>query len=168
MHRHPAYTRKRLEQLADRIRALVWAQALPIEDLVVAGPTDRIRLADAERLDFRPARRGEAFGPAWATFWFRARAEVPAAWAGRRVDLYWMSHSEATLWVNGRAMQGLNHEPAPNRDRSTRADALLLERARGGERLELWIEMACNQLFGQPEPRHRQFMTTSPFVLEHC
>ncbi|HUS63996.1 MAG TPA: glycoside hydrolase family 38 C-terminal domain-containing protein [Kofleriaceae bacterium] len=168
MQRHPAYTRKRLEQLSDRIRGLVWADALPIEDLVVAGPTGRIRLPDAERLDFRPARRGEAFGPAWATYWFRARAQVPAAWAGRRVDLYWMSHSEATLWVDGRAVQGLNHEPSPHPDGSTRADAPLLARARGGESLELWIEMACNQLFGQPERGKLLIKSISPFVLERC
>jgi alpha-mannosidase len=168
MQRHPAYTRQRLEQLGDRIRGLIWAEALPVEDLVVAGPVDRIRPPEAARLEYRPARRGEAFGPAWATFWFRARAQVPAAWAGRRVELYWMSHSEATLWVDGRTVQGLNHMPSPSPDGSTRADALLLERARGGEELELWVEMACNKLFGQPEPKDRQIKSISPFVLERC
>jgi alpha-mannosidase len=168
MLRHPEYTRERLRQFAERLHAMVWADARPIEDLVVAGPVDRIPLARAVELEVRPAARGEIFGPAWATFWFRARARVPEEWAGRRVDLYWQSHSEATLWVGGRSVQGLNHMPSKSPDGSTRPDALLLDRAVGGEAVELWIEMACNRLFGQPGPGERPFATVSPFVLERC
>ena len=168
MLRHPEYTRERLKQFAERLHALVWADARPIEDLVVAGPVDRIPLARAIELEYRPARRGETFGPAWATYWFRARARVPEAWAGRRVDLYWQSHSEATLWIAGRAVQGLNHMPSPSPDASTRPDAQLFARARGGEEVELWIEMACNQLFGQPGAGERPYLTALPYVLERC
>ena len=168
MLRHPDYTRERLKQFAERLRAAVWADARPIEDLVVAGPVDRISPARARELEFRPARRGEIFGPAWATFWFRARARVPEAWAGRRVDLYWQSHSEATLWIGGRAVQGLNHMPSRSPDGSTRPEAQLLAPARGGEEVELWIEMACNRLFGQPGSAERPYQTLDPYVLERC
>ena len=168
MLRHPEYTRERLKQFAERLRAAVWADARPIEDLVVAGPVDRIPLPRAIELAYRPARRGEVFGPAWATYWFRARARVPDDWAGRRVDLYWQSHSEATLWIDGRAAQGLNHMPSHSPDGSTRPDAQLFARARGGEAVELWIEMACNRLFGQPGGEERPYQTLEPYVLERC
>src|SRR5687768_8982921 len=168
MLRHPEYTRERLKQFAERLRAAVWADARPIEDLVVAGPVDRISLPRAIELAYRPARRGEVFGPAWATFWFRARARVPDDWAGRRVDLYWQSHSEATLWIGGRAVQGLNHMPSNSPDGSTRPDAQLFARARGGEEVELWIEMACNRLFGQPGEAERPYQALEPYVLERC
>ena len=168
MRRHPDYTRERLHQLAERMRARIWADAVPVEDLMVSGPVDRIRWPAPQELDLRPARRGDQFDPPWATFWFRARATVPADWAGRRVDLLWLSHSEATLWREGRVVQGLNHMPSRSPDGSTRPDALLLERARGGEELELWIEMACNRLFGQPRAEERSVQALSPFVLERC
>ena len=168
MLRHPDYTRDRLKQFAERLLAAVWAEARPIEDLVVAGPVGRIPLARAIELEYRPARRGEIFGPAWATFWFRARARVPEAWAGRRVDLYWQSHSEATLWIGGRAVQGLNHMPSRSPDGSTRPDAQLYASARGGDEVELWIEMACNRLFGQPGSAERPYQTLDPYVLERC
>ena len=168
MLRHPDYTRDRLQQFAERLLQLVWADARPIEDLVVAGPVDRIPPARAVELEFRPAAPGAIFGPAWATFWFRARARVPEEWAGRRVDLYWQSHSEATLWMAGRTVQGLNHMPSKSPDASTRPEAQLFSRARGGEEVELWIEMACNQLFGQPGVAERPYQAVSPFVLERC
>jgi alpha-mannosidase len=168
MLRHPEYTRARLAQFGERLRQQVWADARPIEDLVVAGPVDRIPFSRALELEFRPVAPGATFGPAWATFWFRARARVPDHWAGRRVDLFWQSHSEATLWMGGRTLQGLNHMPSKSPDGSTRPDAQLFARARGGEEVELWIEMACNRLFGQPGAAERLYQTVSPFVLERC
>ncbi len=143
MLRHPDYTRDRIQQLVRRLRGKIYAARLPVADLQVAGPVGRISFAEAQRLTgFRPARRGDQFGPAWATFWFRAAVTVPAGWAGSRVDLLWDSQSEATLWVNGRSVQGLNMT------QGDRPDAMLLERCAGGEQVEFQIEMACNRTFG--------------------
>ncbi len=64
---------------------------------------------------------------------------MPAGWAGRRVDLLWDSASEATLWLDGLPAQGLNRH---------HHDAVLVERAAGGERLAFEVELACNDLFG--------------------
>ena len=126
------------------MEGLIYAHRQPIESIRVAGPVDRIRFAEAKKLrHWRPAKVGERFGPHWATHWFRLDARVPAAWAGRRVDLLWDSNSEATLWVDGRSVQGLNTQHG-----GLRPDAILLRKARGGERLALHVEMACNKKFG--------------------
>ena len=144
MQRHPTYTRDRIRDVAARLQALVYP-ALQAPDLLeVAGPTGRIGLDEAATLEFRAARVGEQFGPLWSTWWFRVGATVPEAWAGSRVDLLWVTHSESTLWVDGRSVQGLNTSPD-----GARPDALLLDRCRGGEQLDLRIEMACNGTFGR-------------------
>jgi len=163
MQRHPRYTRDRIAQVGERIRACIWADVRDPETLEVAGPTDRISLADAEGLAYNPASPGDVFGPLWSTFWFRVGATVPAEWAGERVDLLWNSHSEATLWVEGRSIQGLNMTPVGPREH-----APLLEPARGGERLDLRIEMACNGKFGAEV--ERPYTSLEPFVLDeqHC
>ena len=111
MLRHPTYTRDRIAQVGDRIRALIYPDVRDPDELVVAGPVDRIDLADAELLEYRPCRLGERFGPLWATYWFRVAATVPEDWRGARVDLLWVSHSEATLWMDGAPLQGLNTSP---------------------------------------------------------
>ena len=165
MQRHPDYTRQRIAQLAQRIYDRIWATAKPVDELVVAGPVDRISYQDAQKLQgFRRAKVGDQFGPLWATYWFRAKTSVPKEWAGRRIDLQWFSHSEATLWVGGRSVQGLNQDAAgwwPN----ARPDAILIPRARGGERIEFQIEMACNRMFGHADSYHKSI---SPFVLDRC
>ena len=165
MLQHPDYTRSRIRQLVDRLHGKVYAGNRPVDDLRVSPRTGRISYAAARRLPYRPVAIGTQFGPQWATYWFKAKAKVPAAWAGRRVDLLWVSHSEATLWRDGRTLQGLNHEPTAW-DKSSRPDAVLLEEARGGETVSFEIEMACNRVFGQGHAYH--FQTVSPFVLEQC
>jgi alpha-mannosidase len=144
--RHLEYTRARLAQTSERLRALVYAQTATPDELLVAGPVDRIAREDALALEYRPAHIGERFGPLWATYWFRVRATVPPEWRDRRVDLLWVSNSEATLWLGGRAVQGLNTGGG-----GERPDALLVERAEGGEEIEFEIELACNGMFGRTQ-----------------
>src|SRR4029079_15779213 len=116
------------------------------DELLVAGPVDRISYDDAQRLAYRPAVPGERYGPLWATYWFRISASVPAAWAERRADLIWATRAESTLWIDGRSVQGLHGV-----DWHQRPDATVLSPAHGGEHLELHVELACNGLFGRLE-----------------
>jgi len=160
MLRHPEYTRERIAQVGDRIRALVWADTRDPDLLRVAGPVDRISEREARELEYRAAALGDRFGPLWSTYWFEVGATVPPEWAGQRVDLVWVSHSEATLWMGGRPVQGLNTTP-----QGARVDAMLLEAAEGGEQLELRVELACNGMFGALE---RPFSSLEPVVLDRC
>lgn len=137
--RYPRYTRGRLERFAQRLLDKTHADRVPVTSLELAGPTERISLAEALELDYRPSSLGQPLGPLWATYWVRVVAEVPETWTGARVDLYWDSRSEALLWLDGRSSQGLN----PGRH-----TAPLLQSAQGGERLTFYVEVACNGLFG--------------------
>jgi alpha-mannosidase len=142
MHRYPEYTRGRLAQTLGRLRELVHADRRPFDELLIGGPVDRIGHAEAQRLEYRPARMRERLGPLWATYWLRATATVPEEWAGSRVDLIWETGTESTLWLDGRPVQGL---VTGQYDRPV---APLAHSARGGERLEADIELACNAYFG--------------------
>jgi alpha-mannosidase len=142
--RHVQYTRERLAAASARLWARVRPETVAPDELLVAGPVDRISYDEAQRLDYRPAVAGERYGPLWATYWFRLGATVPEHWAARRVDLLWQSAAESTLWIDGRAVQGLH-----GTDPRERPDATVLEAARGGENVELAIELACNGLFGR-------------------
>ena len=143
MIRHPEYTRARLAKLSERLAALVHAEVQAVDELLVSGPVDRIGLEEARALEYRPVERGERFGPLWTTFWLRGTATVPNTWAGSRVDLIWDSGSEATLWLDGRPVQGLNRH---------HLDAVLVRDAAGGEAVGFEVELACNGLFGALEP----------------
>ena len=132
--------------MAARLQAAIRPETVMPDKLLVAGPVDRISYDEAQGLDFRAAVPGERYGPLWATYWFRLAATVPAAWAGRRVDLIWATRAESTLWVDGRSIQGLHGV-----EWEQRPDATVLAAAAGGERVDVQLELACNGLFGRLE-----------------
>jgi len=140
--RHLEYSRARFAQTAERLRAAIYPETQALDELSCAGPVDRISHAEAQALDYPPVELGRRFGPLWATFWLRGRATVPAAWAGRRVDLLWDSRSEATLWLDGSAAEGLNEH---HREATLRASAA------AGEPVSFEVELACNGPFGEQQ-----------------
>jgi len=152
--KHPGYTRDRLRQTVARLHELVYPERRPPSRLLVSPRVDRIPWAQAQELEYHEAQLGLELGPLWATYWFQVDFEVPDAWAGQRVDLLWESHSEATLWLDGRSSQGLNSRPgmvgSPGdiRDSGVRTDAILTGEASAGARLTAQVEVACNGEFG--------------------
>ena len=160
MLRHPRYTRDRLRQTADRLRALVYPETRLPDVLRISPRVDRISVEEARELDFEPVELGRQLGPLWATYWFQIEATVPRQWAGRRVDLLWVTGSESTLWIDGRSVQGLN-----TGSQGERPDAVLAESAAPGQRFDLLVEVACNGKFGSlPRPHP----ALEPVVLDRC
>jgi len=138
------YTRDRIRMAVGRFAGKVYPDTRPLEGLRVAGPTDRIPLSEAQGLTFEPARLGMELGPLWATYWFNDTVTVPEEWAGQRVDLLWTTKSEGTLWIDGKSVQGLNDST-----RQPRTQAKLTDSAAAGQQFDLWIETACNTVFGE-------------------
>src|SRR5215217_2785987 len=148
VNRRPAQTRARIAQTASRLRSLIHPEVVAPDELLVSERTGRIPYAEAQRLTYRPAEIGDTFGPQWATYWFRLTATVPAHWAGRLVELVWDSGCEALLYRNGAPLQGL--VKGGGYDRTTAP----LGTPTG--RVELELEMACNDLMGLPDPFPRR------------
>jgi alpha-mannosidase len=163
---HRGYTRDRLRQTEVRIAALVHPEIAPADALELSPPVGRIGHAEAQALPYEPVAPGAELGPLFATHWLRVRATVPPHWAGARVDLLLDTRSEATLWLDGRAVQGLNSAGV-----QPRAEATLLAAARGGDQLDFEVEIACNDPFGTGVAGTgpvAPFRTRSPFVLDRC
>jgi alpha-mannosidase len=163
---HRQYTRERLAHTEARLAALVHPERAAVDRMEIAGPTGRIDRSAAAALDYAPVALGAELGPLFATWWLRVAATVPEAWAGERVDLVFDTRSEATLWRDGRAVQGLS-----SGGDQVRSDATLIASARGGEGLAFELEIACNDMFGfgvQGEGAHGPYRTRSPFVLDAC
>ncbi|MEI9887146.1 MAG: glycoside hydrolase family 38 C-terminal domain-containing protein [Rhizomicrobium sp.] len=154
--RYAGYTRTRLQQFARRLKRAIHPDRAAVERIELAGPVERISHAEAAALNYRDAGLGAPLGPLWSTYWARVTARIPEAWRGARVDLHWDSRSEALLWRDGRAVQGLN---------IGRNTATLAQAAAGGETVTLYIEIACNRAFGAAEAGHPP---KEPYVLEAC
>ncbi len=159
MQRHTELTRQRLRAFSATLQGSLYAERSPVVLSAYAAP-DRIRYAEAMQGAYRPIQVGERFGPPWSTHWCRVEIAIPPAWAGCEVHLLWDSTSEACVWAEsasedadqaGEPLQGLTgsgsgwtDEPAP----PLRGEYCLTREAAGGEQIVLYVEVACNGLFG--------------------
>ena len=64
---HLEYTRRRFEQTSERLRAQIFTDTRPVDELLVSDRVDRISWQEAQRPSYRPSFFGERFGPLWCT-----------------------------------------------------------------------------------------------------
>jgi alpha-mannosidase len=155
--------------LRDVVSPAAYSHATPLE-AAVWQTREPVAYADAARARYAPVRPGFTWGPRWSTAWFRLSGRVPEEMAGRTVVVRFSTDTEALLWMPGPKRRGVPHHGLDvNRDA-----VRLFEPARGGERVELHVEAACNHLFGDrglqwegPEI-HRRWNSQRPGLLERC
>jgi len=98
---------------------------------------------DAVSHDFRPTRVGESFGPSWSTHWFKVQITVPEELRKKELlELHWDANNEGLVWTeDGNPLQGLTGG-------GERVEWILPESFRDGKEHIIYIEMACNGMFG--------------------
>ncbi|KAH0420231.1 glycosyl hydrolase family 38 domain-containing protein [Colletotrichum camelliae] len=99
--------------------------------------------ATAQTNEFRKTQIGESFGPSWSTHWFRVEITIPEGMRQmEHLELYWDCSNEATVWTaQGEPLQGLT-------GRGERIEWIIPEAFKDGEVHTIFIEMACNGMFG--------------------
>ena len=153
MQKHLELTRQRAQKFALKLAGLFYTQRAPI-GLAVHHAPGRVSYEDAMRGEYVPAAVGEKFGPLWSTHWFRLALEIPRAWQGQEVHLLWDSASEGCVWQDGAPLQGLTGSFNGWQAEPIRTEFCLTKQARGGEKSEYQIEVACNGLFGIDNQAH--------------
>ncbi|MER5195596.1 alpha-mannosidase [Streptomyces sp. NPDC002755] len=83
--------RRRIEERVERVhnqrvKPAIYAAHVPFEVEAWQAPGEPVPFAEAEAAAYEPFAMGTPWGPPWGTTWFRMRGQVPAEWAGRRVE----------------------------------------------------------------------------------
>lgn len=87
MHEETSLTVGRVKRvLTERVRPAIHSARIPLEIVAHVLPGEPISPAEGLALDYEPFTAGSMWGPAWGTTWFRVRGEVPADWAGKKVE----------------------------------------------------------------------------------
>ena len=163
MHDDRLLAEARLERmLSQRIRPAVHTASVPLELTAWQVPDEPVPVAEAMaglEAEGRPFAVGERWGRPWSTLWIRATGEVPAEWAGRRVEAVfdlgfigaWPGHQAEALVhdADGRPLKGIEpqNQYVP-----------VAQRAEGGERVHLLLEAAAN-----PDVLGNGFVRPTPF-----
>ncbi|KAL8297527.1 hypothetical protein RB597_006560 [Gaeumannomyces tritici] len=117
----------------------------PHFDLSVWSAPDLSRptFKEAVSHDFGPTEVGSWFGPSWSTHWFRVKLKVPDNMTRlEHLELHWDANNEGMVWSeDGNPLQGLTGG-------GERVEWILPDSFRDGEWHTVYIEMACNGMFG--------------------
>jgi alpha-mannosidase len=131
---------KRIENyLRTVIEPAVFSDRCDLE-VAVAQVADPVSFDEARRLAYAPVAPGFRWGPLFSTAWFRLRGVAPALRRdGQVLHLLFDTATEACLFHDGVPWHGLSrfHRDCP-----------LPPSIRPGEPFELWVEAACNGLWG--------------------
>ena len=100
---------------------------------------------DATSHDFKPTHVGESFGPSWSTHWFKLGLTVPSNLKDKKqLEFHWDANNEGMVWSeDGVPLQGLTGG-------GERIEWVLPKKFRDGKEHTIYIEMACNSMFGNP------------------
>lgn len=138
--------------------------------LSVYSPPDLTRptFQEATSNEFKETRVGESFGPSWSTHWFKVNLRVPPNLLKKdQLELHWDANNEGLVWSEeGEPLQGLTGG-------GERVEWILPNFFRDGKFHTIYIEMACNGIFGNapggdsiqpPDPDKYYWLQTADIV----
>lgn len=147
MHDDRRIIENRIRKLLDRVvRPALYSAARPLSLSAWFVDGEPVPVADALTAAYEPFQLGSTWGAPWCTTWMRASAEIPADWAGRRVEAVFDLDFDLTKGPGGQA-EGLVHDahgaPVQGLHPYNRS-VLLADPATGGDGVDLLIELAAN------------------------
>ncbi|MFF6779454.1 glycoside hydrolase family 38 C-terminal domain-containing protein [Streptomyces sp. NPDC012510] len=87
MHDERRRIEERVERVhTQRIKPAIYAASVPFTVEAWQAPGEPVPFAEAAAASYTPFAMDTPWGPPWGTTWFRMRGQVPAEWAGRRVE----------------------------------------------------------------------------------
>lgn len=104
-------------------------------------------------LEYRPIKLGEHWGNTWDCAWFHVTGIIPREWKGEYIVLNINLDGEALVFdTKGCPVVGLTNGSVFDSDYN-KDFYHYIEKAKGGEKIDLWIDVGCNGLFGVNKPQ---------------
>ena len=167
----------RIREAYDRIKHEIVRRSVPLSAEVAVTP-EPVPYEKRLSLKYRKIGLGEHWGNTWDCGWFHVTGEVPKDWRGAYVTLNLNFGGESLVFdADGCPLVGLTNGSVFDGDYN-KDHFHYLKKAKGGEKIDLWIDAACNGLFGvkrptdpawEPDPaKHHGFHSASVVSLAVC
>ncbi|CAD6569406.1 MAG: Glycoside hydrolase, 38 vacuolar alpha mannosidase [Tremellales sp. Tagirdzhanova-0007] len=119
--------------------------------------------AEAKRQTYKPAKKGDEFGPAWTNHWFKLTLRIPASWSEyERVQFEFDMSGEAMVFTTtGEPIHGLTGGSGEDR----RVEFIIPPAERRAGVVHYYIEASCNDMFGQREMERSYRLNSADLVV---
>ena len=101
----------------------------------------------------KSVKKGDCWGKLWECGWFHLTGTVPQSAKGKKVVLYIDIHGEMCVFdENGVPVQALTSGTSyfnPILGSPKKREYVISENAEGGEKIDIWADAGCNDLFGK-------------------
>jgi len=143
MNKHPQITHDKIKKTISLVEAMIHSASVPVRIGAHHILGEPIPAAEAFRQKYAPFKVGDEWGQSWTTTWFRMEGEVPKDWKGRNVVFRVQLNKEVRegfscegmIWKDGKPLIAVN---------MSKSGFTIAEKAKGGEKLEVFIEAAGN------------------------
>ncbi|MEV5436905.1 glycoside hydrolase family 38 C-terminal domain-containing protein [Streptomyces sp. NPDC052682] len=146
MHDERRRIEQRVQRLHDqRIKPAIYSATVPLTVEAWQAPGEPVPFEEAAAAPYTPFAMDTPWGPPWGTTWFRMRGQVPAGWAGRRVEAV-IDLGFTDDWPGNQA-EALVHRPdgTPLKAVNPLNQYVPVARpATGGEQVDYLVEAASN------------------------
>jgi alpha-mannosidase len=143
---------RRIRNFLDRLQGgLVFEERMDLS-AEFCRTEDPVPFTDRESGTFKKIAQGEKWGETWDSAWFHITGQVPAEWKGKNVVAHLGFGGEACVFdKDGCAVYGLTNGSV-FKVHYGKDIHFLFDSCAGGERVDLWVETAANNLFGVNRP----------------
>ncbi len=111
-----------------------------------------VAFSDRLKGSYQEIKKGDKWGSAWDSAWFKLTVTVPQEWDGKEIVAHLNFNGESLVFgADGCPLFGLTNGSVFAMGYGK--DVYYFNRcAKGGEKIELWVESAANHLFGINQP----------------
>ncbi len=139
---------KRIDLFIDRIKSLFYE-----DEILMKAEYSRFNgdLPFGQRLHIKYSEIevGDSWGRDWQRAWFHLQGSVPEKWRGKCIAVRVNLGGEALLFSpDGAPVLGLSVHTVWENSEFRRDRIMIAEQAKGGEKIDFWLEVTAGQLFG--------------------
>jgi len=145
---------KRVIKFIQYLKKEIYTESINLQ-AVYSEFTEWVPFKNRLALDYMPIKEGEKWGHAWNSAWFHVTGRIPKEWVGKCVAARLQFDSELLVYDdNGEPSYALTNASVWDAE-YVKDRIVIVENALGEEGVSVWLEAACNGIFGltcDPDP----------------
>lgn len=145
---------ERIRKFINRIKQDIYTDKHDLQAQFCYSQENPILPEDINKQTWNEVKKGDVWGRTWGSAWFRFSAIVSAELEAREIGAWLDLDSEACVWKDGIPWLGLTNKVDWYHN-AGKFYLPLFEKAKAGERVEILVEAAANDLFGAGKTDYR-------------